>query len=147
VSKTIFQHIANVTHIKADPNKYSESDWKSYSPYMINRWLSMAREYTDIIDKTQKYYNLPKRSHYKMLSGVLPKRKVFTRYVKGKKANKFNPDLVDALTKHYEVSKTEVKGYIELALKDDILLMNVKNILEKYGYSEKEIGRLVGNNK
>ena len=147
MSKTIFQHIANITHIKADPKKYSESDWKSYSPYMINRWLSMARDYTDIIDNTQKYYNLSKESHYKMLCGVLPKRKVFTRYVKSKKVKKYNSELVDALTKHYEVSKTEVKGYIDLAMNDDLLLLNIKNILQRYGYSDKEIVKLVGNNK
>jgi hypothetical protein len=147
MSKTIFQHIANITHIKADPNKYSESDWKSYSPYMINRWLSMAKEYADVIDKTQKYYNLPKRAHYKMLCGVLPKRKVFTRYVKSKRNKKYNPDLVDALTRNYEVSKTEVKGYIDLAMNDELLLLNIKNVLQRYGFSEKDINKLVGNNK
>ncbi len=147
MSKTIFQHIANITHIKADPNKYSESDWKSYSPYMINRWLSMVKGYTDIIDKTQKYYTLPKQAHYKLLCGVLPKRKVFTKYVKSKKVLKHNPELVDALTKHYEVSKTEVKGYIELAMKDEILKLNIKNILERYGFNDKEINKLVGNVK
>jgi len=143
VSKTIFQHIANITHIKADPDKYSDSDWKSYSPYMINRWLSMAKEYSELLDETQKYYNLSKRNHYKMLCGVLPKRKVFTRYIKSKNTKKHNQELVDALTKHYEVSRTEVKGYIDLAMTDDLLLMNLKNILERYGFSDKQIKRLL----
>ena len=85
MSKTIFQHIANITHIKADPESYSESDWKSYSPFMVNRWLSMNREYTGIIDATQKYYSLPKKLHYKMLLSLLPKKRIFMKYIKGKK--------------------------------------------------------------
>ena len=88
MSKTIFQHIANVTHIKADPDTYSESDWKSYNPYMMNRWLSMYKHYTGILDDVQKYYSLPKKLHYKMLSNLLPKQKVFIRYIKGKKVAK-----------------------------------------------------------
>ena len=85
VSKNIFQHIANVTHLKVDPDTYTESDWKSYNPYMMNRWLSMYKHYTGIIDSTQKYYSLSKKLHYKMLSNLLPKQKVFIRYIKGKK--------------------------------------------------------------
>ena len=38
----------------------------------------MYKEYTYLIDSTQKYYSLPKDVHYKMLSGILPKKKVFT---------------------------------------------------------------------
>jgi hypothetical protein len=85
VSKNIFQHIANVTHLKVDGNTYSESDWKSYNPYMMNKWLSMYKHYTGIIDNIQKYYSLPKQLHYKMLCSLLPKQKVFIRYIKGKK--------------------------------------------------------------
>ena len=88
MSKTIFQHIANVTHIKADIESYTESDLKSYNPYMMNRWLSMYKHYTGIIDNIQKYYSLPKKLHYKMLCSLLPKQKVFIRYIKGKKVGK-----------------------------------------------------------
>ena len=88
MSKTIFQHIANVTHLKVDSKTYTESDWKSYNPYMMNRWLSMYKHYTSIIDSIQKYYSLPKELHYKMLCNLLPKQKVFIRYIKGKKVGK-----------------------------------------------------------
>ena len=85
MSKTIFEHIANLTHKKTDSTTYTESDWKSYSPYMINKWLSMYKHYTGIMDSIQKYYSLPKKLHYKMLCSLLPKQKVFIRYIKGKK--------------------------------------------------------------
>ena len=85
MSKTIFQHIANVTNLKIDSSTYTESDWKSYNPYMMNRWLSMNKEFTGVIDYIQKYYSLSKQLHYKLLFDLLPKKKVFIRYIKSKK--------------------------------------------------------------
>lgn len=143
MSKTIFQHIANVTYLKKDPATYSESDWKSYSPYMMNRWLSMCKDLTGVIDQTQKYYTLDKQLHYRMLMNILPKSKIFTRYIKGKSTKKFNADLVNVLSSHYEVSKTEVKSYLELGTKDKILTLHIRNILERYGKSDKEIQKLM----
>ena len=143
MSKSIFQHIANVTHIKADSNTYSESDWKSYSPYMMNKWLSMYRGYIDVIDLIQPYYSLDKKLHYKMLCSMLPKKKVFTKYIKGKKDSKFNPELVNILCKYYEVSKDEIKTYLELFFRDKVHILSLISILEKYGYDNKQIKKLV----
>ena len=143
MSKTIFQHLANITHLKVDHKTYTESDWKSYSPYMINKWLSMYKEYTHLIDYTQKYYSLPKEVHYKMLSSLLPKKKVFTKYIKGKKSVKYNPELVDILYKHFEVSKDEIKSYIQLLIRDKVRILSLISILEKYGYDKKQIKKLI----
>ena len=143
MSKTIFQHLANITHLKAEPVTYTESDWKSYSPYMINKWLSMYKEYAHLIDYTQKYYSLPKEIHYKMLSGILPKKKVFTKYIKGKKSDKFNPELVDILYKHYQVSKDEIKTYIQLFNQDKVRILSLISDLENYGYDNKQIKKLI----
>ena len=143
MSKTIFQHLANITHLKVDPTAYTESDWKSYSPYMINKWLSMYKEYAHLMDHTQKYYTLPKCTHYKMLSGVLPKKKVFTKYIKGTKSDKFNPELVDILYKHYEVSKDEIKTYIKLFFGNKLRILSLVTILESYGYDKKQIKKLI----
>ena len=138
MSKTIFEHIGNITYNKTNPATYTESDWKSYSPYMINRWLSMYKDYTHLIDCTQKHYSLPKGIHYKMLTGILPKRKVFTRYVKGKKIDKYNSDLIQFLATYFEISKDEVKQYMILLEKPEII-----RILNKYGYTDKEIKRMM----
>jgi len=138
MSKTIFEHIGNLTYKKVNPNTYIESDWKSYSPYMINKWLSMYKEYTYLIDQTQKYYSLSKDIHYKMLLGILPKKKVFTKYIKGKKVNKYNSDLIQFLATYFEISKDEVKDYMKLLEKPEII-----RILNKYGYTDKEIRKMI----
>ena len=98
----------------------------------------MYKDYTYLIDCTQKYYSLPKDIHYKMLSGVLPKRKVFTRYIKGKKTDKYNSDLIQFLATYFEISKDEVKQYMVLLEKPEII-----RILNKYGYADKEIKKMM----
>jgi hypothetical protein len=143
MSKTIFQHIANVTHIKPDPNTYTESDWKSYSPYMMNKWLSMYRGYVDVIDLIQPYYGLDKKTHFKMLSSLLPKKKVFTKYIKGKKDAKYNPELISILCTYYEVSKDEIKSYLQLFFQDKVRILDLISILKKYGRTDKEIKKLI----
>jgi len=143
MSKPIFEHIANVTYKKVDPASYTESDWKSYSPYMMNKWLSMNRGYIDVIDLIQPYYGLDKEIHYKMLSSLLPKKKSFTKYIKSKKGVKYNPELIDILCTYYEVSKDEIKLYLELFFRDNVRILDLIAILKKYGRTDKEIKKLV----
>lgn len=143
MSKPIFEHIANVTYKKVDPISYTESDWKSYSPYMMNKWLSMNRAYVDVIDLIQPYYGLDKKVHYKMLASLLPKRKAFTKYIKSKKGVKYNPELIDILCKYYEVSRDEIKMYLELFFRDKVRILDLISILKKYGRTDKEIKKLV----
>ena len=52
---TIFDHIAGITHRKKSWDKLSEADQKSFSPYIINRWLSMHPDIIETIDLLQRY--------------------------------------------------------------------------------------------
>jgi hypothetical protein len=38
---TIFDFIAGVTHKKKNWNEYSDIDQKKFSPFIVNRWLSI----------------------------------------------------------------------------------------------------------
>ena len=35
--------------------KYTETDHKKFSPFIVNRWLSMRMELIEIINQLQKY--------------------------------------------------------------------------------------------
>ena len=56
---TIFDHIANLTHKKVSWDKLSEADQKSFSPYIINRWLSMHMDIIEISRYVSTIYNWP----------------------------------------------------------------------------------------
>ena len=141
--KTIFSILADVSSKKTDPNTYTEGDWKAYNTYMVNKWLSMNSNVTEIINFIQKYYSLDKKIHYRLLSDILPKQKLFSKYIKGKKVDKFNPELVTIISKHYEVSKSEAKSYIDLYMHTNDGVNNLINIIELYGKTKKEIKKLL----
>jgi len=78
-----------------------------------------------------------------MLSDILPKQKLFSKYIKGNKVDKFNPELVTLIAKHYEVSKKEAKVYIDLYKHTSSGLNSLTEIVEQYGKTKKEIKKLL----
>ena len=135
--------LADVSHKKTDPNTYTEGDWKAYNTYMMNKWLSMNPHVTEIINFIQKYYSLDKQVHYKMLSDILPKQKLFSKYIKGKKVDKYNPELVKLVASHYEISRKEAKERIEMYIHFSTGVETLTDMLRSYGKTEKEIKKLL----
>ena len=143
MSKSIFDHINNVSYKKESVDTYSETDWKSYSPYMINKWVSMNPAAVELSNLIQKHYGLDKKIHYKFYSDILPKQKMYMKYIKGKKGSKYEPELIDIVCKYYEISKTEIKGYLDLVFSNNLCILELKEILMKYGHGEKSIKKLM----
>ena len=143
MSKNIFDHIGDISYIKTPTDSYTEIDWKSYSPYMINRWVSMNSAAVELTNLIQKYYSLDKKIHYKFYSDVLPKQKMHMKYIKGGKGVKYDSELIDISCKHYEISKSEIKSYLDLIFSKKICILELKEILIKYGHNEKTIKKLM----
>ena len=141
--KTIFNIMADLSHKKVNSDTYTEGDWKAYNTYMVNRWLSMNSDVTEIINFIQKYYSLDKKIHYKMLSDILPKQKLFSKYVKGRKVDKYNPELVTCVANHYEISRKEAKERIGMYMHFSEGMRSLADMLRMYGKTEKEIKRLL----
>ena len=121
-------------------NEFTEDEQKKFSPFIINRWLSMDKDFIEIVNMFQKYAigTLKPREVYKWYCDVLPRGKRFNRYIKGKKSKKYDKDLINVLYNYFECSKLHIEEYLEFLSKD-----HVKNILEKYGIDSKKIKRLL----
>ena len=121
-------------------NDFTEDEQKKFSPFIINRWLSMDKDFLEIVNFFQKYSigTLEPREVYKWYCDVLPKGKRFNKYIKGKRDKKYNTELLDTMVTHFECSKSQVKDYLGLIAKDELI-----GILEKYGMNEKTIKRLL----
>lgn len=139
-AKTIFEHLSGIKEKKVAWESLSEMDKKSFSPFIINRWLSMNLDLLPIINILQKYTIeiLKEREVYKLYLDFLPKEKTFDKYIKGKKEGKYNKELLEYLSKWYGVSQREVIDYLELLPKEDTI-----KILMKYGLTEKEAKKLL----
>ena len=118
---------------------FTEDEQKKFSPFIINRWLSMDKDFLEIVNYFQKYAigTLEPREVYKWYCDVLPRGKRFNKYIKGKTDKKYDKELIDMISNHFECSKLQTKEYLELILKQEL-----KEILEKYGLDKKKIKRL-----
>ena len=142
---TIFDHLANITNKKTPWSSLSEQDRKSFSPYLINRWLSMHPELIEIINMFQQYTigPLSKKHVYQLYHDILPKQKMYAKYIKGKKMDKYNPDLVKFLADHLRCSKSDAEEFIGILLLNDSGRNRLTELLKKYGHTDKEIKKLL----
>ena len=117
-------------------NDFTEDEQKKFSPFIINRWLSMDKDFIEIVNVFQKYSigTLESREVYKWYCDILPKGKRFNKYIKGKKNKKYDSELVDIICRDFECSKLEAKQNLSLISQEQ-----VTHILEKYGTDPKKI--------
>ena len=127
---TIIDWINQVLVHKKDWDSFTESDQKSFNAFIINRWLSMDKDFLEIVNYFQKYSigTLESREVYKFYCDMLPQGKRFNKYIKGKKIKKYDPELINILVNYFECSKLHVKEYLELMSKKQI-----KDIVKLYG--------------
>jgi|TARA_R100000030_G_scaffold20143_2_gene14488 hypothetical protein len=135
-AKTLFQHLSGLKESKTPWDSLSVMDKKTFEPFMVNRFLSMNMGLLELVNELQKFTigQLSPRDVYKMYLDFLPKRRSFDKYIKGKKDDKYNSNVLEYLAKYYQVSQREVRDYLEILSKDDIT-----EILLKYGLDKKEI--------
>ena len=119
---------------------FSESDKKDFSPYMINRWLSMDIDFIEIVNFFQKYSIglLKSKDVYKWYCDILPKGKRYNKYITNNKKVKYDPFLIEMMCNHFECSKVQVTEYFELIDKQEL-----KQILEMYGIDKKQIKKVL----
>ena len=141
---SIVDWINQVLVYKTPWENFDESEHKTFSPFIVNRWLSMDMEFIEIVNFFQKYSIglLEPKDTYKWYCDVLPKGKRFNRYIKGKKQKKYDKELVKIVCKYFEVSKKECIEYIELMDKEQL-----KSLLELYGKESKQIKKLLKGKK
>ena len=128
---TIFDWINQMLVTKKHWNEFTEDEQKKFSPFIINRWLSMDLDFIEFVNVFQKYAigTLEPREVYKWYCDVLPRGKRFNKYIKGKKSKKYDKELITILVKHFECSKLHVEEYLEfLSKKDHIFFLYIRNL-------------------
>ena len=135
-AKTLFEHLSGIKEKKTPWESLSVMDRKSFEPFMVNRFLSMNMGLLELVNELQKYTigQLSPKDVYKLYLDVLPKKKSFDKYIKGKGSDKYNDKVLGYLSQYFEVSEREVKDYLEILSKDDVI-----EIIQKFGIEKKEI--------
>ena len=137
---SIFDFIGGLTDKKKSWDKWSETDQKRFSVFIVNRWLSMRMELTELVNELQTYTIglLRPEETYKLYYELLPTNKAFAKYIKGKSEDKYDKALITQISEHYQVSNSEATDYVELMDKDSL-----DRIISMYGYSDGEKKKLL----
>ena len=145
MAKSLFDHIKAITS-EQNPDYWAtldEGDKKTWSNYMIHRFLSMNKDWIQVLSEIQPYTQvLEPNALYLALIGLLPKGRHYLKYTKGKNDAKYEGWLVELIIKEFTSSKKEALEYLEIFYSTREGRENVKYICEKYGIDKKEITKL-----
>lgn len=143
--KGLFDHL-NAIYLNQSVDyfdKLSPEDRKSYSSYMINRFISMNHNFVEVVNELQQYYgSIGSRESYLFYSQLLPRGKQWTPYIKGKETT-HEDWLVELVRSHYEVGSREAEEYLELFLATEQGRDSLRALLESYGTPLKLIRKVV----
>ena len=135
--KNIFEWLEHITYKKSSYNNFEEKSWENFNAYMVHRFVSMYEGYVDIANIAQRFHPTDKRGIYTFYCEMLPKKKMFLRYIKSK--IKSPPkEVKEYISNYYKCSLAEANEYITLLNKNDI-----KVIFDKLGVGEKEQKQLI----
>ena len=138
--KSLFDHINQITSIQ-NPNYWddtSDEDKKSWSNYMIHRFLSMKMEWVELVNEIQKY-NLQPKELYKLYTNVLPKGKQWLKYIKRRNQMDYPNWLINIVTNHEEISKKEAIEYIDMLMLTEGGMLELGELAQKWGIEPKKI--------
>ena len=141
--KSLFDHIKQITDIQ-NPNYWddiSDDDKKSWSNYMVNRFLSMKIDWVEFVNEVQKYPLQPKEL-YKVYTDILPKKKQWLKYIKGDKKMKYPKWVYEIVSKHLQCSLREAKEAVETYEMSYGGQAELVDILIKYGKTEDECRKI-----
>jgi hypothetical protein len=131
---TLFDHINNLIYKNKKWEDFTEEECKSFNVYMINKFISMKPEYTDVVNQIQHYTgDLSAQTIFNFYYNLLPKKKTYFKYIKGNKVE-IDQNIVDILCLHFECGEKHILEYMNLLSSEQI-----KEILNKYGFDNPTI--------
>ena len=135
--KNIFDWLKEINFLKSPVSKFSNKDWDLWNSYMIHRFLSMNKDFLDIVNEVQSINPQNKKEIYTIYREFIPTNNKWNKYIKSN-IKQHNNELLSFLANHWECSKNEVKEYLNI-LDDDKII----NTLASMGLEQKEISKLL----
>jgi hypothetical protein len=135
--KDLWGWLNEITLHKTPIEEISEESWNSWNSYIIHRYVSMNVNYIELVNYIQTIPYENKKQIYTIYSEMIPKKKVFLKYISAKKKKK-NVELADYIAKYFECSLGEADEYIDI-----LHPYGVTSILYKMGIEDKEIKKLL----
>jgi len=139
-SRSLFDHIKEITSVQK-PNYWdtlSDGDKKTWSNYMVHRFLSMKMDWIELVNELQKY-NLKPKELYKIYTNILPKGKQWLKYIKGEKKMQYADWLVNVVANEMKVSKKEAYEAVDMYMLSEGGILELREICVKWGVEPKKL--------
>ncbi len=143
-SKGLFDHINHIREVKSDDyyTNLSDVEKKSFSKYTLLMGLSMDVGSIESMAYLSRYFeSIPNEQFYKVCCDLTPSGRKFCKWIKSS-ATKYNEELIEILSKHFQLGSDEVKDYCKILLKNESGISYITDICKLYGKTDKEIERL-----
>ena len=137
--KSLFDHIKEITSVQKSDywETISEEDKKTWSNYMVHRFLSMKPDWIEVVNKIQQYWELEPKSVYQFYTNILPRGNTYLGYTKSKKKSKIEKWAMDILCDYFEESSENIEKTLDIMGKDVVY-----SIVSKYGVDEKQLKKI-----
>jgi len=141
----LFSHINQITAVQNPDywNEISEEDKKTWSNYMIHRFLSMKMQWIELVNELQKY-NIKPKELYKVYTNILPKQKQWLKYIKRRNQMEYPDWLINIVRNYYEQSRNEAVQSIDLFFLTDGGMLELRELCQRYGVEDKKINSVSG---
>jgi hypothetical protein len=144
--KTLWDHLKQITDTK-NPlywDTLTDADRKSWSTYMIMRFLSMNPDWIVVVNELQKFVEkLDPPIVYELLVGVIPHSKVFLKYVKAEiPKHSYDDWLVDLVKREFECKTDQAVDYINILRAMRGGSDRIITICRKYGVQDDKMKKL-----
>ena len=133
----IFDWLNHISYLKTEVDQFSDQDWDKFNSYMVHRFVSMYGPYSALVNELQLLNPLDKKAVYLCYKNILPKKKMFFKYIKSK-IKQPHKDLIIALTNYFMFSEREAKETLKFLDKEYVI-----EILQRLGIEDKEIKNLI----
>ena len=129
--------LEEITLHKTPIENITEESWKSWNSFMIHKYVSMCPDYIELVNYIQKIPHDKKQQIYSIYREMIPKRKVWLKYVGAKKKPQ-NKSAVEYIAKYFECSLGEAEEYMDLLREK-----GVRSLLYKMGIDDEEANKLL----
>lgn len=141
-TKSIFDFLNCLFQSKTKWNDLSESDKKAFSPYMINRFISMHPDFVGVVNYLQQYTisGMQPKEVYKLYLDLLPRQKFFAKYIKSKKEenDKIPSNLIEFVAKQEQWSTDEAFDNLSFILSSNSGNEILREYLRMFGITAEE---------
>jgi hypothetical protein len=133
----IFDWLKHINQFKTPVEKFTDKDWDVFNAYMIHRFMSMNKDFIEVVNYVQEFPPQEKAMIYNIYKEFIPKNNKWNKYIKSKNKEP-NKDLVINLKNYFQCSAKEAKEYLNILENSDI-----DRILSSIGLEKKEIKQLL----